>query len=182
MPKWRKDFPIEWDKDNYVTRREFTKFLVLASGALCLGNGSVAMLDALRRRETFPTETIAMVGELAVGGVKLFHYPTADIPAILIRLSETEYAAYPQGCTHLSCPVQFNAGNGRLECPCHNGAFDAATGSVLSGPPPRPLPRIALRIDGDKIVAHGLVDTTYPSEPTQSQRQPMETKSEELAP
>src|SRR5687767_2417630 len=26
--KWREDFPIQWGADNYVTRREFTKFLV----------------------------------------------------------------------------------------------------------------------------------------------------------
>jgi len=64
IPKWRQDFPIEWDKDNYVTRREFTKFLVLVSGAMCVGNGAVVALDKVRRGETFPETDIAGVSEL----------------------------------------------------------------------------------------------------------------------
>jgi len=32
----------------------------------------------------------------------------------------------------------------------------AATGRVLAGPPPRPLPRIRLRIDNEKIIAEGV--------------------------
>jgi Rieske Fe-S protein len=44
-----------------------------------------------------------------------------------------------------------------MECPCHNGGFDAATGQVLYGPPPRALPRIALRIEDGRIYAEGLV-------------------------
>ncbi|MGO8673541.1 MAG: ubiquinol-cytochrome c reductase iron-sulfur subunit, partial [Capsulimonadaceae bacterium] len=57
---------------------------------------------------------------------------------------------------HLSCPVLYNRAAGRLECPCHNGAFDVSTGRVLGGPPARPLPRIALRVEGDSIVAAGV--------------------------
>ena len=29
--KWRDDFPIEWEGDNYVSRREMVKFLTLGS-------------------------------------------------------------------------------------------------------------------------------------------------------
>lgn len=156
IPKWRKDFPVEWGADNYVSRREMTKFLVLASGAMCLGNGYVALANAKRREETYPEMTVATVDELPVGGVKLFRYPTPDLPAILIRMAEDTFVAYPQKCTHLSCPIQYNHGTKSLDCPCHNGFFDAATGHVLSGPPPRPLARIALRIEGRNIVAHDL--------------------------
>ena len=154
--KWREDFPTDWAADNYVTRREFTKFLVTASGALCVGNGFVAVQKFRHDKETFPTVAVAGVNEVPVGGVKLFRYPTEDVPAMLLRRSETEWVAYLQRCTHLSCPVQYDHAAGRLECPCHNGAFDAATGRVLSGPPPRPLARIALRVEGDSLVAHGL--------------------------
>ncbi|MDQ2687852.1 MAG: Rieske (2Fe-2S) protein [Armatimonadota bacterium] len=156
-PKWRKDFPIEWSADNYVTRREFTKFLVLASGAACVGNGYFVLRRlAEEGQAAAPSVAVASHGEIPVGGVKLFRYPTEDSPALLIRVADTQYAAYLQRCTHLSCPVMPDADGQRLECPCHNGAFDAATGRVLSGPPPRPLPRIALRIEGDKILAEGL--------------------------
>ena len=29
--RWRDDFPVRWDDDNYMTRRELAKFLTLGS-------------------------------------------------------------------------------------------------------------------------------------------------------
>ena len=156
-PKWRKDFPIAWGADNYVTRREFTKFLVLVSGAAAVGNGYFVFQKQQRQTQSLPSLEVARVDELQPGQVKLFRYPTKDDTALLIRLASGEFAAYKQRCTHLSCPVHFAAARGRLECPCHNGAFDAATGAVLEGPPPRPLPRIVLRITDGRIFAEGVL-------------------------
>jgi Rieske Fe-S protein len=153
--KWREDFPIQWGADNYVTRREFTKFLVLVSGATAVGNGYF-VLKRIPSKQEQPAVEIASVAEIPVGGVKLFRYPTADDPALLIRLADTEFVAYWQKCTHLSCPVHFSKQTGRIECPCHNGAFDAKTGKVLAGPPPRPLPAIRLRVSDGKIFAEGV--------------------------
>ena len=156
-PKWRGDFPIRWGADNYVTRREFTKFLVAVSGATALGNGYFA-LDRFRKRDRkFPVTEVMAVGEIPVGGVKLFRYPTPDDQAMLIRLGEEEYVAYSQKCTHLSCPVHFSAKTGQIECPCHHGSFEARTGKVLAGPPPRPLPNIRLRITDDKVYAEEVI-------------------------
>ena len=155
-PKWREDFPIQWGADHYVTRREFTKFLVLISGATFLGNGYFVLQRTRESREKYASKAIARTDELAAGQVKLFHYPDEDSPALLIRLTNGEYVAYLQRCTHLSCPVHFAAATNRLECPCHNGAFDATTGNVLEGPPPRPLPRILLRTGGEQIFAEGV--------------------------
>jgi len=156
-PKWRTDFPITWDSDNYVTRREFAKFLVLISGATLAGNSYFL----LHRRQTEAQATapfaIAHVEDLKPGQVKLFRYPTANDPAMLIRQANGEYVAYKQRCTHLSCPVHFAAESNRLECPCHNGAFDAATGAVLEGPPPRPLPRIALHTVNGVLYAERVI-------------------------
>jgi Rieske Fe-S protein len=156
QPRWRKEFPIIWGADNYTTRREFTKFLVLISGATFVGNGYFVLEKFRQRNETFASQEIAAADEIPVGGVKLFRYPTENDPAMLIRLKEDEFVAYKQRCTHLSCPVLFAAERGRLECPCHNGAFDVATGAVLQGPPPRPLPKITLRIADGKIFAEGV--------------------------
>ncbi len=154
--KWREDFPTRWTDDNYTTRREFTKFLVMVSGATFVGNGYFVLQRLRRSEESFPSIEIGKVTDVAPGSVKLFRYPTDNDPAILIRLSDGQFVAYLQRCTHLSCPVQFAAKKGRLECPCHNGAFDAATGAVVEGPPPRPLPRIALRLENGVVFAEGL--------------------------
>jgi Rieske Fe-S protein len=97
------------------------------------------------------------LGAIPVGGVKLFRYPTEDDQAMLIRLGEDEYVAYSQKCTHLSCPVHFSPESGQIECPCHHGSFEARTGKVLAGPPPRPLPRIRLRISDGKIFAEEIL-------------------------
>jgi Rieske Fe-S protein len=157
--KWREDFPSEWAADNYVTRREFTKFLVLTSGATFLGNGYFVLREAMSNRQpgSAASVPVAATDEMKVGDVRLFRYPTEADPAMLIRLDAETFVAYRQRCTHLSCPVNFNADAVRLDCPCHNGSFDAATGRVLWGPPPRPLPKIALRVENGHVYATGLV-------------------------
>lgn len=157
VPKWREDFPIQWGLDNYVTRREFTKFLVMISGATVLGNGYFVLQNFQDRHESFAALDLGDVEDLAPGSVKLFRYPDPNDPAMLIRLVSGEYVAYKQRCTHLSCPVHFAAERNRLECPCHNGAFDATDGKVLEGPPPRPLPKIALEFRAGRIFAIGVI-------------------------
>jgi Rieske Fe-S protein len=156
-PKWKVDFPVQQGADNYVTRREFTKFLVLVSGATALGNGYFVLKSGALRPEKFPLQQIARVDDIRPGSVKLFRYPTPDDPAMLIRLKGGDFVAFKQRCTHLSCPVTFSAEKNQLLCPCHHGAFDATTGAVLAGPPPRPLPRIDLLVADGQVYAKGVV-------------------------
>ncbi|MBM3461947.1 MAG: Rieske (2Fe-2S) protein [Armatimonadetes bacterium] len=157
ISKWRRDLPLEWAVDDYITRRDFTKFLILISGATFLSNGYLVVESMLRRARKFPLVRVAGRDELAVGDVKLFRYPTDNAPAIMIRLSDTSWVAYSQRCTHLTCPVLFVKEHMRLECPCHDGAFDVTDGRVLQGPPPRPLPKIALRVTDEGIFAEGMI-------------------------
>lgn len=37
QPKWRRDFPIDVEADEYGARRDFTKFMVLTSLAFVCG-------------------------------------------------------------------------------------------------------------------------------------------------
>jgi len=154
--KWRSDFPIEWEKDNYVTRREFAKFLTLTSVALFVGNLWLLMKSWWRGEERFPTKEIGDLGQLPVGGVLIFTYPRDIDQAMLLRLSESKMAAYSTRCTHLSCAVYWEKKRGRLECPCHEGVFNLEDGTVLAGPPTRPLPRIEIELRGTKIFATGV--------------------------
>jgi Rieske Fe-S protein len=52
--------------------------------------------------------------------------------------------------------VLFSAASNRLECPCHKGSFSVQDGSVIAGPPPRPLPRVVLERRRDTLVATGM--------------------------
>ena len=56
-------------------------------------------------------------------------------------------------CTHLGCQVRWDADATRFRCPCHGGVFDVH-GSVIEGPPPRPLDRVEARLDdgGDGVL------------------------------
>jgi Rieske Fe-S protein len=52
--------------------------------------------------------------------------------------------------------VYYSKEEGRLECPCHEGYFSVRDGRVLQGPPQRPLPRIVLERQGDRLIAMGV--------------------------
>jgi Rieske Fe-S protein len=107
-----------------------------------------AAFDA-RRSETFIPVKIAGAEVLAPGTSLNFRYPTERDSAILVRSLDGSYRAFGQKCTHLSCPVYFEREHQRLECPCHEGAFNALTGDVLYGPPPRPLDAVSLEVRGN---------------------------------
>jgi Rieske Fe-S protein len=86
----------------------------------------------------------------------IFQYPGDENPCILIRPAEETYLAFSRLCTHNSCPVFYAPGQNEFACRCHGGVFSASDGSVLQGPPPRPLPRILLNRLGDEIIATGI--------------------------
>jgi len=151
------DFPYDRDEEAQVTRREFCNFLGLTSAALFLGAGGFATKAALdaRKSESLSAARIDGAETLAPNSSLNFSYPTERDSAILVRTSEGAYHAYGQKCTHLSCPVYYSRDHRRLECPCHDGAFDAATGNVLYGPPPRALDIIEVEVRNGQIWAKG---------------------------
>jgi Rieske Fe-S protein len=153
---WREEFSVHAADESYVTRRQLTKFLVLTSLAMFVGNLWIVLKSAFRRTTTYPVEPVARLGEIPVRGVKLFTYPTAQDHCILVRTAENAYVAYSQKCTHLSCAVYFSDEHNRLECPCHEGYFSIADGSVLQGPPARPLPRVVLERRASELFAVGM--------------------------
>jgi Rieske Fe-S protein len=157
QPAWRQDFPIDWPQDHYVERRDFVKFLTLTSLAFVVGQFWIAGKSWLRRRELPPeARRIAATADVAVGGSLVFEYPAAHDTCLLVRLTETEFVAFSQKCTHLSCAVIPRVDEGVFHCPCHEGLFDLRSGRVIAGPPPRPLPQIRLEIRGDNVYAVGV--------------------------
>lgn len=155
-PLWREEISIFSADEKYVNRRQFAKFLVLTSVGMFVGNLWILVKSWLTGTPAYPLRRIASLGEIPVGGVKLFNYPTAADPCILIRTGDTALAAYSQKCTHLSCAVYYVHPSRHFECPCHQGFFSAADGRVLQGPPERPLPRILLQQKGDDLFAAGV--------------------------
>jgi nitrite reductase/ring-hydroxylating ferredoxin subunit len=151
------EFPYERDEEAQVTRREFCNFLGLTSAALFIGAAGFATKAALDAREavSLSAEQIAGAENLSLNSSLNFSYPTERDSAILIRTADGAYHAYGQKCTHLSCPVYYSRDHQRLECPCHEGAFDVATGDVLYGPPPRALDVIEVEVRDGQVWATG---------------------------
>jgi cytochrome b6-f complex iron-sulfur subunit len=99
----------------------------------------------------------------AAGGGKVLVGTTADIPAgagkvvamgskpAIVVNTNQGVRAYSAICTHLGCVVAWNDMIGLIQCPCHDGRFNPATGAVVSGPPPSPLPSINVSVEGDQI-------------------------------
>ncbi|HEV8267030.1 MAG TPA: Rieske 2Fe-2S domain-containing protein [Thermoanaerobaculia bacterium] len=152
-PLWREEFSVEAADEKYVNRRQFAKFLVLTSAAMFVGNLWILVKSLLRKEPAYPAVPIAKAGELPVGGVKLFRYPTEADACVLMRLREDAYVAFSQKCTHLSCAVVPSKEKGCLVCPCHDGSFSMEDGRVLAGPPQRSLPRVVIERRGDALVA-----------------------------
>src|SRR2546425_11815788 len=101
-PLWREEFSIESEKERYVARRQFSKFLVLTSLGMFVGNLWILVRSWLRREPGWPAVSVARASEVPVGGVKLFTYPGPQDPCILVHSGEGTIVAYSQKCTHLS--------------------------------------------------------------------------------
>jgi len=73
------------------------------------------------------------------------------VPAVVLNRPGKGLLALSRICTHLGCLVQYDKENKRLLCPCHAGVYDLE-GNIVSGPPPKPLPKLPLRVEGETIV------------------------------
>ncbi len=162
QPKWRRDFPIDWSRDEYVSRRDLVKFMVLTSAAFTVGQFWIVAKSLLGGGAATPPSPlpIATVNEIPVGGSKTFFYPEGSTPRILVRTGDEAFVAYDQQCTHLLCPVVPQVAEGRLHCPCHNGFFDLQTGQPIAGPPRRALPRVRLQIVQGEVLATGVEESS----------------------
>jgi Rieske Fe-S protein len=154
-PKWRRDFPYTSAGEDDVTRREFVRYLVLASGGFAAGTVAIAAWSSLRPINHGEARRIVPLDDVPVNGTYLFDYPSSDDPAILVRFPGDELHAMSQVCTHLSCVVYYDAGSEQMLCPCHEGVFDARNGDVVSGPPQRPLGRIDVEVRDGVVWALG---------------------------
>jgi nitrite reductase/ring-hydroxylating ferredoxin subunit len=161
QPAWRTDFPIDWPQDHYVERRDFVKFMVLTSLAFTVGQFWIATRNWWRRRRgEWEIKPIASAAGIPVGGAVSFEYPESADKCVLIRTGDDTFVAYGQECTHLSCAVRPLPHDGVLQCPCHEGYFDIASGRPIAGPPRRPLPRVHLEVSGGRIYATRVEERT----------------------
>jgi len=73
---------------------------------------------------------------------------------LVLRDAQDHLDALSARCTHEGCTVTYVAAESVIWCACHNGRF-AVDGRVISGPPPKPLPRFSAERTADGgVVVH----------------------------
>lgn len=107
-----------------------------AAGGRWVRAGSTAELKA--------GEPIARI--LSVSRVNGWYRERARETVFLVWDGRDSVRAMSATCTHLGCQVQWDGEGKKFKCPCHGGVY-GRDGTVLSGPPPRPLDVVEARID-----------------------------------
>ena len=134
-----------------MNRRSFLKSLTLILGSTAAGALAYPMARFLA-----PPQVKAVGGKVSI---KKNEVPLGEgkeivfggTPAIILNVKGMGYLALSRVCTHLGCLVEYNKETNRFICPCHAGTFNME-GNVLSGPPPKPLEKLPLDVQGDNII------------------------------
>jgi Rieske Fe-S protein len=139
-----------------VSRREFLRTstaafgvgaLVTSAGQLgCIPSTAPAMKAEMSNRRISFNTAIPELSKLG-DGVKL-ESNDLEYPILLIKTSESSFAALSTECMHLGCQVRMQ--RTVLRCPCHGSVYDLK-GGVLNGPTERPLNSFPVQIQGSQV-------------------------------
>lgn len=70
--------------------------------------------------------------------------------AWVVKTADNQVTAFAPQCTHLGCAYHWDDPSHTFVCPCHTSAF-SIDGKVLAGPAPRPLDRLMVKVEGNKL-------------------------------
>lgn len=145
-----------------ITRRKLTGILIGLVG-LFFASGTVAAIlkylwpQAGNKGESSEVK-IASVDEVPPSSAKMFSF---NGKASILLHMPAGFRAFGAVCTHLGCVANWKADETIIFCPCHLGKFDPNTGSVISGPPPSPLPGIEIVVKEGAVYALKWKDPDY---------------------
>jgi Rieske Fe-S protein len=152
-----------------LSRRDFLGIATWAiAGLISLGMGIPAIAyiigPALKRVERQEKIRLGAASKVEIGVPTLFKTKIerqtgwitneTELSIYVITENGRDFAAMSNVCTHLGCRVRWNADQEQFFCPCHNAVFDKA-GNVVDGPPPRPLDRYEINVEGDQLYVIG---------------------------
>jgi Rieske Fe-S protein len=139
-----------------LTRRDFLNIIkkgLAATGLSALFAPFLAYFYPPSLKET-PSEAVLVgtIDDIPPG--ESLTIPYGRYPALVIN-TDQGLRAYSAVCTHFACIVKWDRDEGIIFCPCHEGYFDPYEGGVISGPPPSPLEKLAIRITDGEIFIGG---------------------------
>lgn len=141
-----------------VSRRAFLKLggaAVATAGAGVVGTAQAAPPAQTRATLPYPAKIVGHASKLQVNEPQVFTYPDTASPCTLVKAGkpvpggvgpESDIVAYSNLCTHMGCPVTYDAAERVFKCPCHFSMFDAElSGQMICGQATENLPQIELR-------------------------------------
>jgi len=75
---------------------------------------------------------------------------TGKTGAWVRRVGDSNFIAFVLNCSHLGCPVRWEASPKLFFCPCHGSVY-YEDGTVAAGPAPFPLQRFQVRVRGGQV-------------------------------
>ena len=148
-----------------LDRRSFLKWMIAAMGgaigAVLGGAGGGYILSPLFRRKEESWIDIGRSADFLPGIPTKVEYierkrdawvtTEKRSSAWVLTSNGQDFIVFDPRCTHLGCPYRWNADRKLFLCPCHNAVF-SVDGQVVSGPPPRPLDRYAVKVVGERLL------------------------------
>jgi arsenite oxidase small subunit len=162
-----------------LSRRDFLKLsggaaagaTVAASG---IGTAEAAPVEEVGRATLpYKPQVIAKAASLKINQPTTFLFPDTSSPCAVIKMGapvpggigpDRDIVAYSTLCTHMGCPVSYDANARTFKCPCHFSMFDPEkTGQMICGQATEDLPRIVLEYNGKQgtVVAVGIDGLIY---------------------
>lgn len=91
---------------------------------------------------------LASTADVPVGGGLVL----TDEQIVITQPTAGDFRAFSAVCTHQGTLVD-GVQDDAIHCPNHGSLFSPEDGSVQQGPATQPLPEVAIKVDGDKILA-----------------------------
>ena len=148
-----------------IGRRQFMSIVTWAVGALIslgLGIPGIAYIvgPALQAKQEEEWIRLGSAAKVDLGTPTLFKakierrtgwiVSEEELTFYVLTENGRDFIALSNICSHLGCRVRWLEDQDLFLCPCHNASF-GKDGSVVSGPPPRPLDVYQVKVEEDQI-------------------------------
>jgi len=147
-------------KGEQVTRRDFMKNAILAIGGIigiAIGLPAIPyIIGPAQQNEDEDWIQLGSVSKVELNTPTLFKATLKtqtgwvnseeEFSVYVLTENGQEFSVMSNVCTHLGCRVRWIPDQEGFFCPCHNAVF-AKDGSVVDGPPPRPLDQFEHKVE-----------------------------------